>query len=417
MHFRAYLKNNQSFTILELLIVIGILGVLSTVTILILNPVGFFARGRDSGRITDLNQLNKGIELYKTLGNTFTQVPNVVYISVPDTSPTCNNLNLPPLPSGWSYQCKTSANFRKTDGNGWVPVNFSSISAGSPFSTLPIDPVNDASKGLYYAYINGGSVVQGYEFVALLESDKYLQSAGTADNGTDPTHFELGTNLTLWEQVSGLVAYWGFNNSTTDSSANHLNGTAVGSPPFVTGQIGQAISFNGSSQYVDLGNPTLLQFTGAMSVSGWIYTRNFSNCTGPGAPFCGIISKSNSGYYGWLLGPMQNTQRMQFSVATAQFSGSGISSPNTPLNQWVFVTGVFNPGASGASVKIYTDGTLKSSGYTVASQSNSPNNVNIGRNPGGSASNQFFNGYVDELRIYNRALTDNKITAMYNATK
>ncbi|HEY4500157.1 MAG TPA: LamG-like jellyroll fold domain-containing protein [Candidatus Paceibacterota bacterium] len=411
MHIRAYLKNNQSFTILELLIVIGILGVLSSVAILILNPLGFFARGRDSNRIADIHQLNTGVELYKTLGYNIAPTPNIIHISVPDTSTVCGNLDLPVLPSGWIYQCKTSSNFRKTDGSGWVPVNFSSISAGSPFSTLPVDPINDASKGLYYAYINGG-IVQSYEFIALLESDKYLQTIAATDNGSDPAHFELGNNLNLWNQASGLVGYWKFDNNTNDSSGNNLNGTPAVPATYPTGKVNQAMNFNGVNQYVNLGIPTPLQITSDLSLSAWIYANNVTCNTWIS---CGIISKHfQTSSYGWSL--FINTTLPDLFIPDFPMNGTEVTGAALTTGQWYHLVGVFDPLA--LKLRMYTNGIKTGEVPYVRTLYNDPTvPVYIGRHPNAGSGNPYFNGYIDEVRVHNRVLTDAEISAMYNATQ
>ena len=70
-----------------------------------------------------------------------------------------------------------------------------------------------------------------------------------------------------FDEAAGTVAF--------DSSGHNLNGTLVNGPTFVSGKIGNAISLNGSTQYVDLGKPAALQLTGSMSVSAWINSNSF----------------------------------------------------------------------------------------------------------------------------------------------
>ncbi len=184
------------FTLLELLIVIAVLAVLSGVTILVLNPVDILKRTRDARRLDDLAKINRGLGYFQTEGGTQMGSSSVVYISLPDTDDTlpaeCDEYtsSLPSLPTGWSYACALKSKFRKTDGSGWIPVNFSSLTIKAPFSAIPIDPENNTSY--YYSYITGGS----WKVMGLLESERYIREAAQKDGGTSDAAYEVGTNIT-----------------------------------------------------------------------------------------------------------------------------------------------------------------------------------------------------------------------------
>ncbi|MGC8776223.1 MAG: type II secretion system protein, partial [Minisyncoccia bacterium] len=91
------LKSSKSFTLIELLVVVALIAVLGIAVIISLNPAELLKKGRDSTRLSDLTNLNKTISWYvsDTGGNGFYGTSSVLYISVPDSSPTCANLGLP----------------------------------------------------------------------------------------------------------------------------------------------------------------------------------------------------------------------------------------------------------------------------------------------------------------------------------
>jgi hypothetical protein len=62
----------------------------------------------------------------------------------------------------------------------------------------------------------------------------------------------------------------GSGTTITDLSGNGITGTLQGATWTTTGKYGNALSFNGTSSYVDLGNPTALQLTGSMTVEAWV---------------------------------------------------------------------------------------------------------------------------------------------------
>ena len=175
----------RSFTLIELLVSIGIVAVLSTVAIVTLNPAELFKQARDSNRIASLDALRKAITLYGAdKGFSSIGTPYQLYISLPDdNSPTCDTLknagSLPALPGPpqqpqqWEYRCATSQNLRKTDGTGWIPIDFGAIGA---ISVLPIDPINkvdvsDPIQNYFMSYATDGS--GRFEVNIKMESVKY----------------------------------------------------------------------------------------------------------------------------------------------------------------------------------------------------------------------------------------------------
>jgi len=88
---RERVNSCQSFTLIELLIVIGILAILAAVVIIVLNPAEFLKQARDSRRLEELSTINRALGQYLANGNTYLGETNTVYVSIPDSSPTCAN--------------------------------------------------------------------------------------------------------------------------------------------------------------------------------------------------------------------------------------------------------------------------------------------------------------------------------------
>ena len=210
----------------------------------------------------------------------------------------------------------------------------------------------------------------------------------------------------------GLVAAYSFNegSGTTvqDASGHGITGNVIGATWTTGGKYGNALSFNGISGYVDLGNPGLLQITGSMTWSAWV--KAVANPANDGQ----IIAKSDSGS-GWQYKTTPDTGQQTFGLA---ISGGGstfahrYSTTVRSLNVWYHVAGVYN--AAARTLDIYVNG-LPDNGILVgtvpASQVNSTVNVNIGRRNGG----YYFNGVIDNVRIYSRALSQSEIQTDMNA--
>ena len=210
---------------------------------------------------------------------------------------------------------------------------------------------------------------------------------------------------------TGLVAAYAFEEGSgtkvSDASGHGLTGTIVGATWTTSGKYDKALSFDGTSSYVDLGNPTALQLTGSMTWSAWVNAA--ANPPDDGQ----IIAKSN-GSSGWQFKTSPDTGPHTFGVAVSSSSTKMIqrySKTVRALNTWYYVAGVYN--ASAKTLDIYVNGVLDDGvlkGTVPSSQHNVSVNVNIGRRAGGF----YFNGIIDEVRVYNRALTQVEIQTDMN---
>lgn len=187
------------FTLIEVLIALGILVILATTVLLVINPGEYVKQSRDTKRIGDVKTIDDALSTaIANSPNMALGTSTIVYISLPDIATNCPTLTatLPTLPTGWSYYCSSVANYKKTDGTGWVPINFDALPAKSPMQTLPVDPTNDASKGLFYTYVANAGVT------AALESVKARNEAGAKDGGMDAYRYEQGKDLSALPSIS-----------------------------------------------------------------------------------------------------------------------------------------------------------------------------------------------------------------------
>jgi prepilin-type N-terminal cleavage/methylation domain-containing protein len=428
-----------SFTLIELLVVIAIIAILSVVVILVLNPAELLKQARDSNRLQDLANINTALNFFQadTGGNISLGTASTTYVSIPDPVATstlgdqCQGLGLPSLPTGWSYHCAASSTYRLVNGTGWLPVDFTQISFKSPLALLPVDPVNQTSSRNYYTYTPGGS----WELATPFESQKYKlggdKDKASTDGGPYPDLYELGTNLTLLSVDYGdpsLVGYWNFEEGTgsvtsTDRSGMGNNGTWHGTGThYATGKVGGfAGQFNGSSgyDYVDAGNGASVNFgTGDFTVTAWAqYT---STSLGP----IGIVGKRTNDTNGTdgfdtFLSPSNDIGGLygRFKDVNHAFNdqGSAGGHPSKDLN-WHFYSWTFQ---RSSNLTLYQDGaqvpaTASQGLGDMTGQSGSINtsfSLKIGWVEGA------FSGLIDDVRVYNRALSAAEIAAMYNATR
>lgn len=418
-----YSSSRKAFTLIELLVVIAIIAILAVVVVLTLNPAELLRQSRDSNRVSDMNTLNSAINLYNTdqtgavsfnLGSS-----SVVYVSIPDPNATttagtnCSSLGLATLSSGWSYHCAASSTYKNVNGTGWIPVNLSNISAGTPISSLPVDPVNTSSSRDYYTYTTNGTQ---FEITAPMESQKYGVGGSndviSTDGSSLATVLAKGSNLTLEPLDYGdttLVGYWplteGASSTAYDESGNGINGTWSGTQAGTSGYYSAgnnqsyAGAFNGSNDYILAASSSWSTLTNTMTVSMWYYANSFATNNY-------LISDNDPTGFGF----RQYGGNMRIDGAgsySCEFPGYAIS-----LNTWQFITAVVTPSGAGTSWSIYKNGVLQS----TSSCSNMSNASNLYLGIESSGTNDW-NGLIEDIRIYNRGLSAAQVAAMYNGGK
>ncbi len=196
----------KGFTLIELLVVIAILAVLAVAVVLVLNPAELLKQGRDSTRLSDMATLNSALSLYYTdvLGANTSAWPSAGNYCTVAASSTGGW-------AGWS----TCANVATTTGVnstsqtvGWIPINFSLISSGSPLTKEPVDPNNNTAScrgsgsitnaSCGYAFI-ASSTAGTYKLETLMESAKFSYGGSSdvtsKDSGESTSTYEIGSNL------------------------------------------------------------------------------------------------------------------------------------------------------------------------------------------------------------------------------
>jgi prepilin-type N-terminal cleavage/methylation domain-containing protein len=124
-HFR---KNKLAFTLIELLIVMAIIGILSTATVVSLNQAK--AKARDARRLADVAQIKKALDIY--------YYSEGIYPNAGPTGTVCHQ-----LPAVATCTSMTASPF-----TAWIPALTNFID-----QPLPIDPINRVEDGIVYAYV------------------------------------------------------------------------------------------------------------------------------------------------------------------------------------------------------------------------------------------------------------------------
>lgn len=196
----------------------------------------------------------------------------------------------------------------------------------------------------------------------------------------------------------GLVAYYPFNGNANDNSGNGNNGTTNGGCSWVQGVKGQACSFDGSG-YISVPNSSSLQSPStSLSIVFWLYIDSWNNSWAP------ILAKSNTQAYGQYSVEISSTAGINF------WTGTNVSTFNHQMvvGNWYHIAFTWD----GTETKFYLDGILK--GTESYSGTITPDNLplEIGRHFPGST-NDYLIGKLDEILIYNRALSSEEINQLF----
>ncbi len=257
----------------------------------------------------------------------------------------------------------------------WIQWNIDLASLG-----ISLSNVSTFSIGFERTDGTGGSGT------VLLDDIRLYREAPPVAVPTDP-----GTDA--------LVAYYAFENNANDSSGNGLDGTIVGTPGYVAGVTGMALSLDGVDDHVDCGDNGNFDITEAITLSAWVNTSDAGNSEHN--PF---VCKGDQSY------AIKHASGNSIEFFIYDSTWQTLDSPvNDSFNGvWHHVAGTFD----GNRLLLYVDGSVvKSMDYTGAiAKTTYP--VNIGRNS--QNTDRLYEGLIDEVRIYDRALSEGEILFLAN---
>jgi hypothetical protein len=230
-----------------------------------------------------------------------------------------------------------------------------------------------------------------------------VQSNGVVDSGE------------IWSfTTSGkLVGWWKFDGNANDSSGNGNNGTEKGDPTYVAGKIGQAISFDGEGDRIEVpatvaGNPELFPAT-AISASAWVRTTVSAN-----ALYSLVRHEFHftplQTYSGGVWAAAFINQNGSRALHSTRFDWSKIND-----GKWHHYAVTYSNGIH----EVWIDGTKEVSNnfgsFPLWTGDNQP--WVFGGKERGEGGGEHYPGELDDVRIYNYALSESEIKTLYNESK
>lgn len=249
----------------------------------------------------------------------------------------------------------------------------------------------------------------GAPFFALFSSSS---SAYNASGTTE--YYRLPNSVGYLPVTSGLAGWWGFDEGTGvvtfDSSGNNNNGALSGTtiPTWTSGKVGPyALNFNGNGQYVDAGTKFPL-ITSAITISAWV---------NPGATqtaYADIWGDHQDGFKGMVMrqnASTLNQYNWSYGNGINWINGSGFF--NLQTNTWQHVVAV----KDSQYCYVYINGTEQVSARVSCADNIVPATViNFSVGIGYSGGVRYFNGQIDDVRVYNRALSAAEINQLYSSS-
>lgn len=296
-----------------------------------------------------------------------------------------------------------------TPPSGSVQINGGAASTTSVDVTLTLAATDDATGVTRMRFSNDGTNFGTP--VAFAATAAWRLTAG---NGVKQVFAQFQDGAGNWSAASvasitltappgagGLVAAYGFNEgqgtTTADGTGHGLKGT-LSNATWVAGKFGSALSFTGgSTSRVTVASSSLLQFSTAFTVSAWVNPRTSLSAEPT------IVAKEISGNLSFVLyakgdgvGPNTYT-RVGGNYRT-------VAAPTLiPANTWTYLAATYD----GTTLSIYVNGELIQSTLVGGNFASGAGALRIGNNA--VFGNEGFNGLIDEVRVYSRALSLSEI--------
>jgi hypothetical protein len=276
------------------------------------------------------------------------------------------------------------------------------INAGMTLSetTPDFDGVTRPQGSAYdigaYEFVSGGSTTGG------------TTTGGTTTGGTTGGTPPSTNPIAHWKFDEGL----GF--STTDSSGNGNIGTLTNGPTWTSGQLRGAVSLDGSDDLVTVPDSTSLDITNTLTISLWA-KQSGPLPTGQLSAFVSKRTQSGPGSgYGF-------SARNAFGGGNANrltFTWYGVVDVQSTADVFPNDTNwhLYSVTHDGSNVKFYVDGILKDTVANTASGVAGANMLAIGRYNADQTvltNERLWNGALDDVRIYNRALSATEVQSLY----
>ncbi len=364
------MKKRKGFTLIELLVVIAVLGILAGGVLVAINPLKRINQANDTKIKNDIGQIANAMQAYYTFHQSYPNDPGGVYALV-----TSGDLKTEP---------------KKSDG-----TSYSVVGSPSGCTTLANDCTNTTISVPLNAPQTPGDSWQW---------SSVTNQAGEVAPIPTPTPVPSATPTPTPDPLAvGLIGYWKMNESSgtqtvTDYSINGITGTSSSSTNVSTGKFGNARTLNGTNESISIPDTSLLRFGNALTFAVWV------NINSGWSGWRELISRGGWGS-GWDI--VIDPGTMDFRSSCLQSTDHYISTGLLTGSGWHHFVVTFDSATH--NIISYRDGSQITSVTTTSGTlctSSGGNTIGLGQGA--------FWGLMDDLRIYNRALSSSEVSNLYN---
>ncbi len=358
------MEKRGGFTLIELLVVVALMAVLAT--------VGFLSYGgyRNENHLKDEGSKIEAV-LNNARANSVSQLNGAQW--------------------GVHFVNGTSSDvYQQFSGASFASGTPASASYGLGYNLGFGDPAT-SSLDIAFAPITGALSTDAAVTIVPSPANGMAENIIVNTLGQVTTRFETGL-VGYWplDEGAGLTAY--------DASGYGDNGTLTNGPTWQTGascKVGDCLKFFSAASPVNVLAPGVSPHT-TMTLAAWVYPTAYPSerstiILGLGAYYLSLYTDGSAQCY-W------------YGTSPSGYFSSGAGT--VPLNTWSFVVATWD----GSYAKLYVNGQLKSTNATTGS-----GNISTATNIGAENTSRQFNGSIDDVRIYNRALSATEIQDLYNA--
>ncbi len=305
-------------------------------------------------------------------------------------------------------------------------VSMTAPAAGGVTGTIAVsaNATDNASVAGVQFQVDGANIGQqdttapysiNWNSATVTNGNHTLRAIASDTSGNSATSAGVVVNVSNAGAPSNLVLALGFNegsgSSASDSSGMNNSGTILGATWAATGKYGKALTFNGTSNWVTIPDAPSLDLTTGMTFEAWVNPSAINGWRSLMMKESGstpIPRGAWSELFTYGMYANVDTNRPNFAINGASQGYEVRGTSQLPLNTWTHVASTYD----GTTLRFFVNGTQVAFASAAGAMATSNDPLRIG---GNSMWGEYFKGSIDEVRLYNRALSGSEITADMNA--